>query len=191
MKSAIHACKFLVTLEAPHTQVTRQELHCLLNYATLAQVIVEIGCYEGRTTAALATHTRGQVFSIDPFLGGRVHICYGEIIAKMHCRRQSAKNVRFIKGFSHDVAPGFTEAIDLLFIDADHNYEAITKDWQDWFPKVRPGGIIALHDSRIAENSPSYVGSMKFYDQDIPKISGIEQIDAVDSLTVFRVQATR
>ena len=191
MKSAIHACKFLVALETPHSQVTEQELHCLLNYATGREVIVEIGCYEGRTTAALARQTQGRVFSIDPFLAGRLRICYGEVIAKIHCKRQGARNVEFIKGFSHDVAPEFSKAIDLLFIDADHSYESIKRDWHDWFSKVRPGGIIALHDSRIAPNSPSYLGSMKFYDRDIPQMSSIEQVDSVDSLAVLRVQESQ
>jgi predicted O-methyltransferase YrrM len=80
--------------------------------------------------------------------------------------------------------------VDFIFIDADHSYEAITKDWQDWFPKVRPGGIIALHECRVAENSPDYLGSMKFYDCDIPNMTSIEQVDSVDSLAVFKVQTS-
>lgn len=178
-------------MEAPHSQVTEQELRCLLSYATTAHVIVEIGCYEGSTTAALAKHTQGRVYSIDPFLGGRLKLCYGEMIAKTHCRRNGAKNVEFIKGFSHDVAPGFSETIDLLFIDADHSYESIKRDWQDWSRKVRPGGIIALHDSRLAENSPSYLGSMEFYDRDIAQMSDVEEVSSIHSLAVLKVKQTQ
>jgi predicted O-methyltransferase YrrM len=176
-------------MDVPHTQVTRREMACLLTHVKADDVIVEVGCYEGRTTMDLARGARaGRVYSIDPFFRGRLGICYGELIAKTYRRRQGIRNVKFIKGFSHEVAPGFVESIDLLFIDADHTYEAIKQDWSDWFPKVRPGGIIALHDCRVAENSPSYLGSMKFYDSDIPGMNGIEQVDSVDSLAVFRVQ---
>jgi predicted O-methyltransferase YrrM len=188
MNAAIHALKYLLGFDDPQSQVTYSELECLLSYALQADVVVEIGCYEGRTAMELAKAARGRVYSVDPFFRGRLGICYGELIARTHRRRQGVDNVKFIKGFSHEVAPQFTYSIDLLFVDADHAYEAIKQDWQDWFPKVRPGGIIALHDCKVADSSPDYLGSMKFYDQDIPKMSGIEQVDSVGSLAIFRVQ---
>jgi predicted O-methyltransferase YrrM len=188
MKTLLHACKVLLGIEAPASQVTQQELRCLLQYSREAAVIVEIGCYEGSTTAHLAANTKGRVYSIDPFISGRLGICYGEVVAKFLRWKRRLGNIELLKAFSHDAVSGFQQPVDFIFIDADHSYEAITKDWQDWFPKVRPGGIIALHDTRISENSPSYLGSMKFYDLDIPKISGVEQVASVDSLTVFRVQ---
>lgn len=188
MKSAFHALKFFLLLDEPDTQVTQRELRCLLDHVNGAKVVVEIGCYEGRTTAALAKQTTGKVYSIDPFFRGRLPVCYGELIAKAHCRRQGAANVQFLKGFSHDIAPTFDEPIDFLFIDADHTYEAIKKDWSDWAHKVRPGGIIALHDSRLAENSPTHLGSMQFYEQDVSQMKRVEEIGAVDSLAVLRVK---
>jgi predicted O-methyltransferase YrrM len=129
------------------------------------------------------------VYSIDPFFSGRLGICYGEVVAKSLRWKRRLKNIDFLKAYSHAVAPEFRQSIDFIFIDADHSYEAIKKDWHDWFPKVRPGGIIALHDCRISENSPGYLGSMQFYDRDIPKVSGIEEVDSVGSLAVFRVKS--
>lgn len=35
---------------------------------------------------------------------------------------------------------------DLIFIDADHSYESIKHDFQTFFPLLREGGIIGLHD---------------------------------------------
>jgi predicted O-methyltransferase YrrM len=35
---------------------------------------------------------------------------------------------------------------DLVYIDADHFYEAVQADIRLWTPKVRPGGILAGHD---------------------------------------------
>jgi predicted O-methyltransferase YrrM len=36
--------------------------------------------------------------------------------------------------------------LDLLFIDGDHTYEGVKKDFESYSPLVRPGGIVAFHD---------------------------------------------
>lgn len=35
---------------------------------------------------------------------------------------------------------------DFVYIDADHNYEAVVKDLEAWYPKVKNGGIFFGHD---------------------------------------------
>jgi predicted O-methyltransferase YrrM len=42
------------------------------------------------------------------------------------------------------------ESLDAVFIDADHSYEAVKMDIQNWMPKVRRGGILAGHDYNSA-----------------------------------------
>jgi predicted O-methyltransferase YrrM len=179
--------KFFVGLEPPHSQVTDDELKCLVSYSSQAKVVVELGCYEGKTTAALAKNCSGEVFAVDPFFKGRLGLCYGEMIARKHCQRNGLRNVRFISDFSYKAAANFDIKIDFLFIDADHSYEAIRRDWDDWFPKVKNGGFIALHDSRIAPNSPEYLGSMKFYDEDLPRVTEVKEVGTVGSLAVLSV----
>jgi predicted O-methyltransferase YrrM len=36
--------------------------------------------------------------------------------------------------------------VDFLFIDADHSYEGVKKDFEMYSPLVRKGGIIAFYD---------------------------------------------
>jgi predicted O-methyltransferase YrrM len=38
------------------------------------------------------------------------------------------------------------EPIDFLFIDGDHTYEGVRRDFELYAPLVREGGLIALHD---------------------------------------------
>lgn len=40
--------------------------------------------------------------------------------------------------------------VDLLFIDGDHTYDGVAKDWEMYSQLVRPGGMIAFHD--VASN---------------------------------------
>lgn len=47
----------------------------------------------------------------------------------------------------YDVAKLVNHRIDFLFIDADHSYHGVKKDWQLYFPMVANAkGVIALHD---------------------------------------------
>lgn len=187
MNALLHLLKFTVGVDKPYSQVSTAELQLLEKLVRDHATVVELGCYEGKTTAALAKNSSGIVYSVDPFFKGRLGICYGEIIAKMHCSRSRAKNVRFIKKLSFDAAKSFDKKIDFLFVDADHRYESICQDWQDWFCKVKKGGIIALHDCKQVPNSPNYLGSMRFYEQNIPNIKEVKEIAAVDSLVAFQV----
>lgn len=39
-----------------------------------------------------------------------------------------------------------SERLDFLFIDGDHSLDGVRRDWLDYAPLVRRGGLIALHD---------------------------------------------
>jgi predicted O-methyltransferase YrrM len=63
--------------------------------------------------------------------------------------------MHLIRGDSHseEVAARLrriTQSLDVLFIDGDHTYEGVKRDFLLYAPLVRPGGIVAFHD--IAEH---------------------------------------
>lgn len=181
-----HFFRVLGGQEGPASQVTETELKLLLRYSQNSRCVVEIGCFEGKTTAAFGSNTSGKVFSIDPFIKGRAGIAYGFWIARLVLLREKIRNVHLIRGFSFEVAQWFAEPIDFLFIDADHSYEGAKKDWNDWFPKLTIGGLVALHDCKKAPNSSADLGTMRFYTYDLAMMSGIEEVGAADSLVIFR-----
>ena len=50
------------------------------------------------------------------------------------------------------------QSLDYLFIDGDHTYEGVKKDFEMYSALVRKGGLIALHD--IVEGPPHAVGGV-------------------------------
>jgi len=51
-----------------------------------------------------------------------------------------------IQGDSTLVHADIDELFDAVFIDGNHSYEYVKKDLENYWHKVRPGGIVALHD---------------------------------------------
>ena len=59
--------------------------------------------------------------------------------------------VKIHRDFSANVLPGFADNhFDWIYIDGDHAYEAVAHDLEASFAKVRPGGLIAGDDYRVA-----------------------------------------
>jgi len=49
----------------------------------------------------------------------------------------------------------FPEPLDLVFLDGDHSYDGIKRDFQIYAPMVRPGGMIVFHDI-VEDNETRY-----------------------------------
>jgi len=73
-----------------------------------------------------------------------------------------------IKGYSPGVVLKIPHyALDLVFLDASHDYLSTSKDIISWFSKVRPGGFIGGHDY----GHPKFPGVKKAVDESFKKIS--------------------
>jgi predicted O-methyltransferase YrrM len=62
-----------------------------------------------------------------------------------------------------DVVKTWNKPIDFLFIDTSHTYEQTTLEIQRWFPLVRKGGQIAMHDT--AQEDIIFQGCRKALDE--------------------------
>lgn len=52
-----------------------------------------------------------------------------------------------MRNFSFDAAKAFEDcALDYVYVDAVHDYAGALNDMIDWWPKVRPGGVMGGHD---------------------------------------------
>jgi len=141
----------------PRTMHSDAERELLVSLARDARRVVEIGVYEGSSAAALARAMGpGQeLHLIDPFGHHPTALPSGWGATERATRRVVARAARpegprvvWHVAFSHDVAPGWTAPVDLLFVDGDHAEAAVRRDWDDWHGFVAPGGHVLFHDAR-------------------------------------------
>ena len=119
--------------------------------------VVEIGCSEGDTTEWLLQCNRGlKIVSIDPYenyldWNGNFLNDRQEFYEKT-MRRLAPYGDRFemIRDFSDNVHGQFEDnSLDVLFIDGLHTYEQVLIDCNNYYSKVKPGGIFSGHDFRV------------------------------------------
>jgi predicted O-methyltransferase YrrM len=123
---------------------------------------LEIGTADGGTLLFLTrlAAPRATIVSID-LPGGRFGGGYSASRAWFYKRfARRGQRLQLLRGDSHTgemlervkaVLGG--QALDYLFIDGDHTYDGVKRDFELYAPLVRKGGIIALHD--VAEHRPA------------------------------------
>lgn len=120
-------------------------------------IIVEIGSYKGGSTICLAKGAKNKVYTIDyhfrpkktkigPELFPKNSLPYfNENIKKFGVKD---KIIPLVKT-SEQAAMKWHRPINLLWIDGNHGYEAVKKDFLLWEKYLVLGGIIALHDAYL------------------------------------------
>ncbi|MCW5912360.1 MAG: class I SAM-dependent methyltransferase [Cyclobacteriaceae bacterium] len=123
-------------------------------YSTKDAIIVEIGSFKGRSTVSFGfacRNTDRHVYAIDLFEGDNNIYGSGDFISDFNRNVSSCglePYITPIKKHSLEVAKSWIKPIDILFIDGSHEYEDVKDDFNAFYPFVKPGGIIALHDIR-------------------------------------------
>lgn len=108
--------------------------------------VIEIGCYQGFSSAilakALACNTKnGLLVSVDtsPVAIENSMSSTKEIPITHHCVRMSSSLVDY-----ESILDG--KQVGLAFIDGDHSYEAVKHDIHACYQVLKPWGILAVHD---------------------------------------------
>lgn len=128
-------------------EITDREVNLLKKIAGSGHIIVEIGCYAGKVTAALAENN--VVIAVDPFIPDYDPIDGAskdmEGVEELFISRIADKNVVWYKEKSEDVLKRWDMEIDGVFIDGEHTTKALTIDL-GWIKHIKPGGFMAFHD---------------------------------------------
>jgi predicted O-methyltransferase YrrM len=184
--AALRWVRYTLGLVPADTQTTEAERECLMRHARGCRSLVELGVMHGATTALLRSVMAddGTITGIDPHPPGRLGISFERLTTLRELERHRRGRAVLVRKRSDEAAATWTRPIDFLFIDADHSWTGIARDWTDWVPHVVPGGIIALHDSHSVEGGQD-LDSVRFTGEVVLRDPRVRRLEIVDSLTVL------
>ena len=171
-------------------------------------VVVEIGSFLGSSSVLLAGALKlrgsGKLHCVDPFDGSgdafSVPI-YKDILAVSEgktLRQRFDENIHAAdlqdwvevhQGRADEVAESWRHPIDLLFLDGDHSPQGARLAYESWFPMLKDGGIIAIHNSDAREYAKDHNGSRLLVLEEIHPPVYID-IHLVETTTFARKMAT-
>lgn len=140
------------------------ETHASAFWAAIAELrprtVVEIGSYLGRSTVFLGQAVRrfgpsgARVVSIDPHTGDRQQLEGIDLAStptldlfRFVVASAGLDDVVDIRvATSDDAATVWTGAVDLLFVDGWHSYDAVRSDIAHWTPHLTSDGLVCFDD---------------------------------------------
>jgi len=147
------------------------------------KVVLEIGTARGGTLFLFSNiaHEEATLILVDLSQTIEKRILFRYI-------KKEKQKIYLIQGDSHkietfrkieEILKG--RKVDFLFIDGDHSYEGVKKDFEMYSPLVRKGGIIAFHDiipdyyTRYGIKTGSWTGEVyKFWNEIKEKYEHLE-----------------
>jgi len=196
-----------------HGMITIPECVILYNLAKSLpknSKALEIGSYGGLSSAYLLAGLKKRnsfLYSIDPFdtdIQMQLEIVKkyeNEDYRNAECESLNIKpskhnvektlhklnfnNFKLIEGYSGNVVKKWKRRINLLFIDGNHEYISVLKDYVNWSKHLKKGGVIIFHDANNLNynknwkwglEGPTKVVSKHIYP---PKWVNIGRIDSI------------
>ena len=163
--------------KAKRSLMRQHHLPVLLRHLRLHGEGVEIGVLTGYFSENILSWSRlSCLHSVDPWreFGSDYHDIANTAQAEHdrkyeETRRRLAKygkRSHIMRMTSEEASKHFqNHALDFVFIDANHSYEAVRDDIRFWWPKLKSGGIFAGHDYLDGEIPEGTFGVKKAVDE--------------------------
>jgi hypothetical protein len=148
--------------------------------ATKPRIAVELGTQHGLSYFCFCQSMQenridGLCYAVDTWAGDDHTGSYDDTVfntVQKHARAQYPNITYLMRMLFNDALAHFSDdSIDLLHIDGLHTYEAVSEDFQNWLPKVRPGGVILFHDIQARMMD---FGAWRFWEEIAPKYNTFE-----------------
>lgn len=133
----------------------------IAHWITLAmqpEKIVELGTHYGVSffafcEAAEAHSVNTFTYAIDTWKGDEQAGFYSDEIfthVLEHWEKHHKARSALIRSTFEEASHKFpNQSLDLVHIDGLHTYEAVKSDFESWYPKLKPEGVILFHDINV------------------------------------------
>lgn len=171
-------------LKLPFGGLTFEDEKLFLKYSKGKNVVVDVGTFCGRSAILFSLGAK-KVTTIDIFDN---HSKYFPDTSKVPWKKAQVTkllskypNIESKEIPSSEGAGLFkNSSVDLVFIDANHEYDSVKADFEAWYPKVKKNGIIIMHD-----NYEIFPGVIKFLGE-LCKDSRVEMVEKDGWSMVFK-----
>lgn len=183
----------------PRPMHTSAEAALLARLCASRHVVLEIGTYEGSSAVVLARAMprSGTLHLVDAYEGNALLFGWtgteraSRRLLSRATRRRGGPVVQWHVARSLDVARGWAQPLDMLFVDAGHTEAEALADWDAWSPFVVPEGVVAFHDARAGHpgGPPSWPGPTAVVDglfRGPSAVTGWEIVEEADSIVAVR-----
>ena len=119
------------------------------------KVCVEIGSARGKSACyvgmALMQNGFGKLYAIDPHT--KTNWNDSRSVDTLPVIEHNIRSlglteyVEIVRKTSDDAVKEWSQPIDLLFIDGDHTYEGVRRDWESFSPFLAEFGVTVFHDT--------------------------------------------
>jgi lipopolysaccharide biosynthesis glycosyltransferase/cephalosporin hydroxylase len=116
--------------------------------------VVEVGTYLGKSACFLAELVKnsGKQITIDTIDNYQRSDISRDLTISNLKQAEVLEWVNVIENDVNEAAQSYTEAsLDLILLDADHNYSSVIDSLNHWYPKLKPGGTLAGVDYSLPE----------------------------------------
>jgi hypothetical protein len=172
---------------------TDAEVSLLARYAKNSKIgIVEIGVLDGETTREFSSDVNVPIYGIDPIIPDSMNLNLVGSADLIRNNMSHYNNFTLYEDYSFNVIKEFTNKFDFIFIDGDHEYDSVRKDFDDWSNKLEIGGYVAFHDSgsvtSIEADFKGWPGCIQIVDEIKSGKHGdsFEWIENVDTINIFK-----
>ena len=134
----------------------RHQFPLLLNEWNLLGEGVEVGVCRGIHAEQILSLWPGTLHLVDPWAkveGYEEEYDHAANLKETRERMAPYKGRYYLLRTSSVKAAGkfYDGALDFVYLDANHTYEAVKADLEVWWPKVKPGGMLAGDDYGLVD----------------------------------------
>ena len=168
-----------------------EEAELLQKYTKLTDYdIIELGVYKGKSTCAINPYknVNSWHYAIDTF-DGRATTKECNTLQEFLDNTKEAPVIVYIGSTNDFIKVYINNYIGLLFIDADHTYDAVKEDFNNYINNVVLNGYIIFHDA-YGEDGPNsktipWKGVYDFC-QELQKDDRVKLVESVRRCAVFQ-----